>query len=60
MAEPYTGPNLGPLQRSGSSGDDSSHPWAAFADPVDSHPWEAFADPVPDCTEQLGLCEGYR
>jgi hypothetical protein len=48
MAEPYTGSSLGPLQRSGSSGDDSGHPWAAFADPVDSHPWEAFADPVSD------------
>ena len=48
MAEPYTGPNLGPLQRSGSSGDDGGHPWAAFADPVDGHPWEAFADPISD------------
>ena len=44
MAEPYTGLTLGPLQRA----DDSGHPWASFADPVDNHPWESFADPVPD------------
>jgi hypothetical protein len=68
MAEPYTGPNLGPLQGSApppavvaATDTDGGHPWASFADPVDdgapNHPWEKFADPVSDVPSAWGYAK---